>query len=186
MFAERLYSLYDTPTVADEEHVVCFHKGVVTEGVVLELGNELKDRLSEAEVDKRTARNLFAIYVELAQNIVRYSAERVANDGANDSGPGVGVVVIGDEGGKYFVACGNRVTAKQMDQLRGLLSELQGMDRQQLKSLYRETLRGEPIPGSKGASVGLIDVVRRASEPIEFAFKGLDGDFGFFSLKVFA
>ena len=114
----------------------------------------LKERLSQRGVDKKTARNLFATFVELTQNIVRYSAEREANNGVDEETAGVGLIVVGSEGGKYFAAAGNKVRNENVVALRDQLARLQEMDSGELKRQYRETLRGAPNPESKGASVG--------------------------------
>jgi hypothetical protein len=41
-----------------------------------------------------------------------------------------------------------------------------------------------PEEGSKGAGLGIIEIARRASKPIEFDFTEVDGDYTFFTLKA--
>ena len=50
--------------------------------------------------------------------------------------------------------------------------------------MYKETLRSGPEEGSKGASIGFIEIARRASKPIEFDFIETDDRFAFFALEA--
>jgi len=50
--------------------------------------------------------------------------------------------------------------------------------------LHKEQLRAAPEEGSKGAGLGIMEIARRASKPIEFDFTDVDGDYAFFTLKA--
>jgi len=39
-------------------------------------------------------------------------------------------------------------------------------------------------PGSKGAGLGLIEMARKGSEPIEYSFLSIDDNFSFFTISV--
>jgi hypothetical protein len=50
--------------------------------------------------------------------------------------------------------------------------------------MYKENLKSEPEEGSRGAGVGIIEIARRASKPIEFDFADFDDRFSFFALEA--
>ena len=58
------------------------------------------------------------------------------------------------------------------------------MNKEQLRALYKEQLRADPEEGSKGAGLGLMEIARRASKPIEFDFADVDDEHAFFTLKI--
>ena len=58
------------------------------------------------------------------------------------------------------------------------------MNKEQLRALHKERLRAGPEEGSKGAGLGLMEIARRASKPIEFDFADVDDKHAFFTLKV--
>jgi hypothetical protein len=64
------------------------------------------------------------------------------------------------------------------------LEHLRSLDRDELKAYYKEKLREPPEEESKGATIGLIEIARRASEPIEFDFLDIDESQAFFCLKA--
>jgi hypothetical protein len=68
--------------------------------------------------------------------------------------------------------------------MRQRLTDLNGKTEAELKAMYRKRLRSEPEPGSKGASVGFIQMARQASKPYDFAFGEAKNGLCMFTLKV--
>ena len=65
------------------------------------------------------------------------------------------------------------------------LDQIRNMDKEELRALHKERLRLGPEEGSKGAGLGLMEIARRASKPIEFEFIEVDdGEHVFFALKA--
>lgn len=52
----------------------CF-SGYMTEDVLTGIGSALKRKLEAEEADRNTSKGMFSIFVELVQNVIRYSAE---------------------------------------------------------------------------------------------------------------
>ena len=96
-----------------------------------------------------------------------------------------GILTIGRLEDSFFVSCGNLIENQDVERLRAALSEVQSLDKEGLKALYKETLRGVTPEGSKGAGVGFIDIARRASNGFDFDFQSVDDKHSFFCLKAF-
>lgn len=179
-------SMFAFRTVLHDTGVIFCYSGYVTEPVLSGIGEALKKKLQLEEADTNTMRNVFAIFVEQMQNIVRYSAEREGPEQEDDKTEiRYGVLAIGMENGKFFVTCGNKIHAKDVERLSSRLAEIQGMDKASLKTLYKEKLRAPTEATSKGAGLGFIEIARRSSEIIDFDFMDLDDKFAFFCLKAY-
>ncbi len=98
---------------------------------------------------------------------------------------GSGTITVGHEGDKFFIVCSNTVDAADVTMLKERLEVLKMLDKDGLKAYYKEKLREEPEAQSKGATIGLIEIARRASEPIEFDFEAIDNERSFFCLKAY-
>jgi len=158
--------------------------GYVSEAALVALGDALRKKMAVQETDANTAKRVFSVFVEQVQNIIRYSAERLDETDA-DTRLSSGVVTVGAEDGRFFVVCGNTIRREGLESLRTRLDQIAGLDKQELKALYKEKLREPPEAESEGATVGLIEIARRASEPIEFDFTGIDDEYAFFCLKTY-
>jgi hypothetical protein len=169
--------------------IIFVYCGYVTEPVLTGVGDALKQRLVLEDLDTKTARSVFAVFVEQMQNIIRYSAETdepPAPGGEEGAGSELryGVMTIGRDGGGFVVKAGNLVEKADVERLRTKLENIRSADKDALKAMYKETLKSGPEGGSKGAGVGFIDIARRATKPIEFDFAEVDDRFAFFALEA--
>ena len=132
-------------------------------------------------------RSVFAVFVEQMQNIIRYSAELAAQPSATDK-PSLeiryGILTIAQQGSEYIVQAGNLVAQKDVERLRARLSRIRDSNKEELRALHKEQLRAMPEEGSKGAGLGIMEIARRASKPIEFDFTDVDDCYAFFTLRA--
>ncbi|MBP2227570.1 hypothetical protein J2847_000850 [Azospirillum agricola] len=168
----------------DGKGIIFSFSGYLSEGILYSLGEALREKMTMEEADGPTVRRVFSVFVEQMQNIIRYSAEKVTGTSSRSVELSAGMVTIGMERGKVFIVCGNTVLNADVPRLKERLDHLRGLDREGIKSYYREQLREEPEDGSRGATIGLIEIARRASEPIDYDFDPMDGERSFFCLKV--
>ena len=96
----------------------------------------------------------------------------------------LGVIAVGNRDNRYFVLGGNKIRNSEVEALKKTLSKLKAMDKDQLKEHYRLQRKSDSVDLTKGAGLGLIDLARKSSEPIDFHFNKLDDQFSFFSLKT--
>ncbi len=182
MFANEVYELR-----ADlrKQGIVFAYSGYVTEGILSGVGDALKHKLVSEDADTKTMRSVFAVFVEQMQNIIRYSVERLPSDeGTEGIEISYGILTIGSEDGDYVVHAGNLILISDVDDMRNRLSALRQMNRDELKAAYKDQLRSESEETSKGAGIGLIEIARRASKPIDFDFMKVDDRHAFFALKA--
>lgn len=178
MLAEELLRLKGV--LRDGEMLFCYG-GSVTDHVLTGLGEALRQELEHAEVERKRARNVFAVFVELAQNVLRYSDE-VDIRGGGELRRGYLSVGLGAEG--IWVACANRIDPAGVPRLGERLKKIHGLDGSALKALYKETLKGEVPEGSKGAGVGFIDIARKSSGGFDFDFVDDGGGRTYFCMRA--
>ncbi|KAF0224972.1 MAG: hypothetical protein FD176_781 [Rhodospirillaceae bacterium] len=168
----------------DERGIVFSFSGYLSEGILYSLGDALRQKMALEDTDVTTIKKVFSVFVEQSQNIIRYSADKVQGNLGKTVELSSGMVTIGSENGRFFIVCGNIILEDDMEKLRGRLETLRGMGKDEIKAYYKEQLREPPDEGSRGATIGLIEIARRASDPIEFDFDRIDADRHFFCLKV--
>ncbi|QEP44925.1 hypothetical protein D5085_18360 [Ectothiorhodospiraceae bacterium BW-2] len=165
------------------EGVIFCYCGFISEDLLASIGNQLRGKLEQDEVDKKVARTVFHLFVEQVQNVIRYSVEPTEKTALMlDSR--YGLAMIGELEGEYFVTCSNMIRSDEAPKLSGNLEHILSLSGAELKQLYREALRGETPEGSKGAGVGFIDIARRAKSFI-YDIEPIDSDYSYLSLKAF-
>lgn len=163
-----------------EAGILISFTGSFSHSIIEELGTAVKKYLESAESQKTAMMDVFSVYIEAAQNVRNYS-ER---NGDGPAGSDASIVVIARSNSHYRIYAGNVVEAGDTAALASRLDELAGLDKAGLKNAYKEQLRKERPPGGQGAGLGLIEMARRASKPLEYSFTPLHDGRAYFSLSV--
>ncbi|WP_077036214.1 SiaB family protein kinase [Pelomonas sp. KK5] len=159
--------------LARQKNVIFYYVGYFSQNIVTAMAEAVRLRLEQSGAAGPIRRRLFSCFVEMAQNIIHYSADALTPPKQDDKELRHGSVCIGvDEEGRYFLLCANPVAADVAGMLRERLEALRRMTLEEIKASYREQLRNETTPeDSKGAGLGLLTMARDASEPLEFEFQ---------------
>jgi hypothetical protein len=166
----------------DAQGAVLTYCGSVSEAIMSALGETLKQKMAERDTDAADVRRAFSIFIEQVQNVIRYSEHQ--GESGEPAG-GSGLIMVGFEQGRYFIVCGNFVQQDKVDRLKARLDHLVTLDKDSIRQYYREKLREPPEEGSLGATIGLIEIARRSSLPIEYDFSPSDAASSFFCLKAY-
>ncbi|MDG4553776.1 MAG: SiaB family protein kinase [Candidatus Competibacter sp.] len=156
--------------------------GPFSHSIIEELGVAVKNYLESAQVARPALMDVFAVYIEQAQNVRNYIDRR-------EQGPEQarlshsGIVVVARKDGRYVVSSGNLVDRVDAPSLVAHLERLRALDKAGLKALYKQRMR-EPLSDRSGAGLGLIDMARKAAEPLDYGLSAVDEQYMFFSLRV--
>ena len=151
------------------DEFVLSYSGYVSEDILKAVGDTLRERLASHVDDNNQIRNIFSIFVELMQNIIRYGddgPQPVAKDSADK--PSFGIVLVSQTNARLSVMAGNFVSDEEAETLASRIGALANSSADELREMYRNKLREPAEETSKGASLGLIEIARRASLPLSF------------------
>jgi hypothetical protein len=175
----QLDGLYGQYLEIKDHKVLVSFKGALSQEVLSEFGTMIRSSLSAETNTKR----IFAVFVELAQNIVHYSAEHLPNFAGN---AGVGIIILKERQNLFFLSSGNMVSNHSVEKIRAKVEKVNAMNKDELKAFYQELIRGvRPADGSKGAGLGLVDIARKVDGPISCIVDPIDDVNSFLTLSVF-
>lgn len=176
--SRSLSSLRDFFT--DERILICFN-GPTSRTLIGEIGAALKEHIESTRDCMSSAMDVFSVYIEMSQNIRHYTSSRAYND--QDA---TATVVIAESGAdRYVVSAGNLIEVGDGHRLMERVQALAGLDKIELKTLYKEQLRKPREDGAvTGAGLGLIDIARKASQPLQASLDELGGGKAFFTLRA--
>lgn len=168
LIADKYGSFFN---LARQQQIIFYYVGYFSQHIVAAMADTVKLQLEVAGVAAPTRRKLFSSFVEMAQNIIHYSADSLTPASQDNGEMRHGSVCIRRESdGSFVLLCANPIEPLLAEQLRVKLSALRSMTLDEIKQAYRQTLRGETPEGSKGAGMGFLTVARDAREPLEFDF----------------
>jgi hypothetical protein len=164
-----------------ERGILMILSGPFSHSIVEEFGNAVRNYLENAQLSRTAMMDVFAVYVEQAQNVGNYLRrwEREPN-GARIINSGI--VVIARDGERYVISSGNLLAPEDAAPLTARLEQLRALDKIGLKALHKEKLR-QPLNEWGGGGLGLIQMARKAAAPLQYALTTVD-EWVFFTLRV--
>lgn len=175
---------YNLRNVLKEQKIVFCYSGYMTENILTAIGQTIRKKLEIEDADLTTTKRVFSIFVEQVQNVIRYSAEKIPEKIENEDELRYGLIAIGNDVSGIFVHCGNLILNEDVEKMKLRVSELEGKDKDGLKKLYKQKMHEGPEEESKGASLGLVEMARRAGKPMEFSFEQISDKHTFFCVRA--
>ncbi|MBL8683893.1 MAG: SiaB family protein kinase [Myxococcales bacterium] len=163
---------------------LCF-SGPFTTGIIQHFGAALRTYLERGQSNASEVTGVFSVYIEMAQNIQRYTTRHYEALASAGVGASNGIIVIGRNERRTLLVAGNWVLRPSLDPLIARVQELRSLDEAALKARYKQQLRAAPSDSEEdGAGMGLITIARHASAPIECEHVEHPQGLAFFSLSA--
>ncbi|MDN5203352.1 SiaB family protein kinase [Fulvivirgaceae bacterium BMA10] len=171
--------IYDLHKTMLANNLILIYEGEFTQEItksVLAMAERNMDSIGEESSIKR---KVFNVMVECLQNIVKHSDEI--------SDPSLGkytaIFMIGKKDEEYIITTGNPIKNDNIDSVKDRLDKINSLDKDGLKTLYKEIIKGTEISEKGGAGLGFVDMARKSGNALEYTFEPMSDDFSFFSLK---
>lgn len=159
---------------------ICFN-GPLSHSIIEELGLAVKRYLENETPGSEKMMDVFSVYIEQTQNVRNY-VQRKVSTGADPVRFNAITLLIGREGDRYLVSSGNLVDLTDLPVLRSRIDHLRTLDAAGLKAFYKEERRKPVSEDAMGAGLGLIDMARKTSQPLEYQIQPVDEETVFFNL----
>jgi hypothetical protein len=139
--------------------IILYYRGVFSDSF-----SDVLVTLAEHESHKSVKKKLNFLMIEVFQNIIRHG-KSIDQENAGEC---FGVRSIQDG---LYIYSSNNIGADSYKSLLPKLNQVNNLDRDELKMLYREILEGQKLSDKGGAGLGLIEMARRSGNPIQFHFE---------------
>ena len=172
--AENVYQMYtdiiDTTIISYNGPFDAHVLSIIAENIEYSLSN-----------NPRVSKKLFKIFIELAQNISYYSAEKQQNDEGDLYG--VGILMLRELDDHYSFSTGNMILKEEILPVIQKCETINTLDRQKLRQ-YKRKLRSMPSGIRGGGNIGLVQVALTVDYPLEYSVLPVNDDNSFFIVNV--
>lgn len=160
--------------------LLCFN-GPTSRSLIEEIGRALRNYMHAEQAETGAIMDVFAIYIEMTQNIRHYAAQRNYSEQQAHA-----TVAIGkDDEGRYVVSAANLVELADGRALVRRIEEISQLDKVRLKAAYKERLhRPRDVQSATGAGLGLLDMARKVGAPLVTALTELADGRALFCLRA--
>ena len=160
-------------SVQPKNGVALLYTGYFSQPNITAMGEVLRLYLEQNESSAVTRRKLFSTFIEMSQNILRYSYDHQILLKERDE-LRFGSICVRNESCKYYLESTNMVPVENSTHLQAHLETLRSMAPEEIKRAWKLGLLSETPATSKGANLGLLTIARDTSEPLVYQFNQLD------------
>lgn len=174
--------IYDLHKTMLKKNLILVYEGEFTQEItksVLAMAERNMDSIGEESGIKR---KVFNVMVECLQNICKH-AEKLdpERDGMHAANA---IFMIGKKDTEYFVTSGNAILSEHVEDMATKLENINKLDKQGLKELYKQIIKNGSMSDKGGAGLGFVDMARKSGHKLIFDFEPIDDRLTFFSLKT--
>jgi len=168
-----------------EKRLTLVYEGEVTQDITKAFTSMTEKNLDKIEEDGRIKKKVYHVMVECLQNIAKHADDDTdtASDKLSDGLSKSGIFVVGSDDDEYFITSGNSILNENIPALKDLINNVNSLDKDGLKELYKFKMKENAISDKGGAGLGFIDIVRKTGNSLEYYFEPIDAKSSFFILK---
>lgn len=173
---ERLYDYYKE---LENDRLSFIFNGDVSDDITDGIIRITEFNVNNFEALNKLSRRISFIMVECFQNVVRHGK---SSDSQKEKSEGLFAArLLGDAN---YVSSINMIDVAEVEMLREKLNQLNDIEKDKLKALYLEVLNNEELSAKGGAGLGLIQLARKAGQPISYDFENLNEQLANFYLSL--
>jgi len=174
--------IYDLHRTMVSQKLILVFEGDFTQESTKSILSMAERNLDSSGEESSIKRKVFNVMVEALQNIVKHSSEQGTKAGSLISQSAI--FMISKDDTRYCIMTGNPILKTAVPALTKNLEQLNSLDKEGLKEMYKSIIKNTQISEKGGAGLGFVDMARKSGEKLEFQFPEMDADHCFFSLKV--
>jgi hypothetical protein len=175
-FLEFVYEFYQSMKAHE---ITLVYEGEITHQITKAFTSLTESNMAKEEESGSVQRKVFHVMVECLQNISKHADDFTSNDFLF-SGRGIFLVSKGDN--EYSITTGNAVENERIPELTKLLEEINRLDKDELKELYKRQIKEGRLSEKGGAGLGFIDIKRKTGRELEYHFLTINESTSFFLL----
>ena len=172
--------VYDLHTILLQRNLILVYEGEFTQEItksVLSMAERNMDSMGE---ESNIKRKVFNVMVECLQNICKHADEYDPDTQMTNKA----IFMIGKHEDEYVITTGNPILKQKVGSLHSKLEQINSLDKEGLKALYKDIIKNGDLSDKGGAGLGFVDMARKSGQKLEFDFQPMTDQWSFFSLKT--
>jgi len=171
--------IYDFYKIMSENQILLIYQGLFDQDMIKSVLSMTEKKLTQELVEESIKKRLFNIMVEGLQNICKHQIKT----GDSNENP---MLIISQSNEFFFVITGNLIADGKINIVETKINQVNGLDKDELKELYKKSRLSSVISEVGGAGLGFIDIARKSGNKIDFKFYPIGNGISFFvqSIKI--
>lgn len=142
----------------------------------------LKKNMLEIGIRQGIYKKVLNIMIESLENIYRYKENFKENPELVEEYPPHFEILKSDQ--QFIICSSNPILTEHKDELEKRLVQVKNMDKEEIRSLYKQIIANGKFSDKGGAGLGIVEIVK-SSDAIEYKFTPINESFILYQLTVF-
>ncbi len=164
--------------------VVLEYAGSIFADVITNTLSEFETKVNTLDDLSRVRKKVYNVLVECLQNLYHHVDEPPAGVDVDDKDR-YGAIVLSKDGTFYRISTGNYVKKEKISSIKDRIDQVNSLSDDEVKMVYREILSNSEFSDKGGGGLGMLDIVRKTGNKLEYNFFQVDDDYIFFALDVY-
>ncbi len=176
---DNLDFVYDFYVKMKKNNINLAYEGEMTHQITKAFTSLTESSMVKEEDDNAVQKKVFHVMVECLQNISKHAGNR---NNIITSKDGRGIFMISKGESEYNVTTGNVINNDKIPKLKSMLENINSLDKDGLKKLYKRQMREGRLSEKGGAGLGFIDIARKTGQKLIYSFLTINEERSFFVL----
>lgn len=162
---------------------IFFHKGNITSDLINKVLDTVEEILINTKESPRLRKKVYNVLVESLQNLYHHGGTAPEDFDGRSSGK-YGILTVNKVNRGYRIITGNFIRTTDVNDLEEKIKRVNRSNHEEITELYKFILNHQRISSKGGGGLGLVDIVRKTGNKLDYVFKEYDKKNSFFYLNI--
>jgi len=164
--------------------VIYKYRGEVSQDKINIALGTIEESLNLYDECNKIRKKVYNVFVESIQNLFHHvdNPPKAEEELAENFGV---IILVREVNPPYRISTGNFVKINRVSTIKDRIDQVNSMSEDEIKMLYREVLGNQQISQKGGGGLGIIDIVRKTGNKLEYSLYPFDDEYVFFELDVY-
>mgnify|MGYP003332921620 CR=1 FL=1 len=179
-----MLDIFDFYDKMEKHNIMLSFKGDITSELLTSILQIMESKMENLDESPKMRKKVYNVLVECLQNLYHHMDEVPHVSGDPDLPNRSAIFMIGKVEDDYRIITGNYMYTEHVSKLKDRIDTVNGMDKDELKAYYKETLNNGEMSAKGGGGLGMIDIARKSGQKLDYEFQPLANDCSFFTLNI--
>lgn len=162
---------------------ILYYKGNIDSDLINRVLDAIEEKLIKGNEHSKLRKKVYNVLVESLQNLYHH-VENVPEDFEDQSSEKYGILAINKVDKGYKIITGNFIRTDNVGKLEEKIKRINRSSHEEITELYKFILNHQRISSKGGGGLGLVDIVRKTGNKLEYSFKEYNENSSFFYLNI--
>lgn len=176
---KSLAYIHDYYEMMDKNEIVLVYCGDFSQEMNKTLLSFTERKFRSDNLEENTRRKIFNIMVEVLQNISKNKIEKSMIMPESEA-----LFILGSNENEFRLISSNLIMNDKIETLKNRLDQVNSLDKEGLKQLYKDVRLNTAFTEKSGAGIGIIDIARKSESKLEYSFEKISDHCSIYSLLI--